>query len=172
MRFISLLSVMALYLVSGSASIMSEQQPMREDALIRTSGTWEYTDCGQLTDPVRIESIELLPDPPIPGHDLTVKVKGTVSETLSEGAYADVTVKLGLVKLVQKQFDLCEEARNSNVSVQCPVEPGSYIVQHTVALPKEIPPAIFIVNVRGYTVEDEDFLCLDLRVNFMKRWLF
>ena len=43
MRPISLLSVMTLYLATCSASIMSEQQPMR-DAPIRTS--WEYTDCG------------------------------------------------------------------------------------------------------------------------------
>lgn len=27
-----------------------------------------------------------------------------------EGAYADVTVKLGLIKLIQKRFDVCEEA--------------------------------------------------------------
>lgn len=27
-----------------------------------------------------------------------------------DGAYADVTVKLGIVKLLQKEFDLCEEA--------------------------------------------------------------
>jgi hypothetical protein len=27
-----------------------------------------------------------------------------------DGAYADVTVKLGLIKLLHKQFDLCLEA--------------------------------------------------------------
>jgi len=27
-----------------------------------------------------------------------------------DGAYADVAVKLGLIKLLSKQFDLCEEA--------------------------------------------------------------
>ena len=32
------------------------------------------------------------------------------SHLLQEGAYADVTVKLGLIKLLQKRFDLCEEA--------------------------------------------------------------
>lgn len=32
----------------------------------------------------------------------------SVSE--QEGAYADVTVKVGLIKLLQKEFDLCEEA--------------------------------------------------------------
>ena len=46
MRPISLLSIMTLYLATGSASIMSEQQPMREDAPIRTTTNWEYTDCG------------------------------------------------------------------------------------------------------------------------------
>jgi hypothetical protein len=74
-----------------------------------------------------------------------------------DGAYADVSVKLGLIKILQKQFDLCEEAyvfvifavsemltpsflrRNANTSVQCPVERGAYEVVHSVALPKEIP---------------------------------
>lgn len=76
---------------------------------------------------------------------------------LQEGAYADVSVKLGLIKILQKQFDLCEEAyvsvifavsemltlsylrRNANTTVQCPVQEGNYEVVHTVALPKEIP---------------------------------
>jgi len=76
---------------------------------------------------------------------------------VQDGAYADVSVKLGLIKILQKQFDLCNEAyvsvifavfeipslrylrRNANTSVQCPVEKGTYEVEHTVALPKEIP---------------------------------
>lgn len=29
---------------------------------------------------------------------------------LQEGAYADVEVKLGLVKILEKEFDVCEEA--------------------------------------------------------------
>ena len=74
-----------------------------------------------------------------------------------EGAYADVTVKLGLIKLLHKQFDVCEEAyvyigdirqlylliiedsRNANASVRCPVEKGYYEVEQMVTLPKEIP---------------------------------
>ena len=37
---------------------------------------------GLPSDPVQIESIHLLPDPPIPGQDLTVIVDGTVLKTL------------------------------------------------------------------------------------------
>ena len=33
------------------------------------------------------------------------------TESISQkGAYADVTVKVGLIKLLKKQFDVCEEA--------------------------------------------------------------
>ena len=118
-----------------------------------------------------------------------------------------MSVKIGLIKLLQKKFDLCEEAyvvlhllialylkllrRKANATVQCPVKPGSYHVEQTVALPKEIPPgklvkfisartitsyaprlAKFVVNVRGYSVEEEDLLCLDLKVDFTKHWLY
>ncbi|KAJ7169973.1 MD-2-related lipid-recognition domain-containing protein, partial [Mycena filopes] len=123
---------------------------------------------GLPSNPIQIESIELLPDPPLPGQDLTIKVKAAVSETIEEGASADVVVKLGLVKLLQKKFDVCEEARNVNASVSCPVQPGPYTVEQTVALPKEIPKAKFVVLVRGFTVEEEDMLCLDLKIDFMK----
>ncbi|KAJ7925877.1 ML domain-containing protein [Mycena leptocephala] len=129
---------------------------------------WEYVDCGLPSNPLQIDSIELSPDPPLPGQDLTVTVKGLVTDIIEEGASADVTVKLGLIKLLQKTFDVCEEARNANANVSCPVEPGPYTVVQTVALPKEIPKAKFVVLVRGFTVAEEDMLCLDLKIDFMK----
>jgi hypothetical protein len=32
-----------------------------------------------------------------------------IADSAQYGAYVDVTVKLGLIKLLQKQFDMCEE---------------------------------------------------------------
>ena len=79
--------------------------------------------------------------------------------------------------------------RNAETSVQCPVEKGEYTVVHTVTLPKEIPPgtilllqrfyivsinrintliAPFNVHIDGYTVDDEDLVCLDLSIDFRK----
>ena len=72
----------------------------------------------------------------------------------------DITVKLGLIKLLQKRFDICEEAyvsptppfllatlgfnityrSKSDLDIKCPVQVGEYDVSQTVALPKEIPP--------------------------------
>ncbi|KAF9056247.1 MD-2-related lipid-recognition domain-containing protein [Panaeolus papilionaceus] len=139
---------------------------------VHTYEGWSYEDCGLDTDAIQLESIEVSPDPPQPGKDLTVKVIGSAKERIEDGAYADVTVKLGLVKLLHKQFDLCEEARNANASIQCPIEPGKYTVEHTVALPKEVPRAKFVVDVLAYTADDNDMLCLKLKVDFMKRPFF
>ena len=52
------------------------------------------------------------------------------------------------------------------MEIKCPVEPGDYAITQTVELPKEIPPAKFLVNVNAYTKDDEDMLCLQLRVDF------
>ncbi|KAJ7783889.1 ML domain-containing protein [Mycena maculata] len=131
------------------------------------AASWEYVDCGLPSHPLQIDSIALFPDPPLPGQDLTVTVKALVTESIEEGASAAVTVKLGLIKLLQKTFDVCEEARNANATVSCPVEPGPYEVVQTVALPNEIPKAKFVILVRGFTVAEEDMMCLDLKIDFM-----
>ncbi|KAF8735486.1 hypothetical protein AX14_001982 [Amanita brunnescens Koide BX004] len=127
---------------------------------------WSYDDCSVSSGPIQLQSLEVSPDPPKAGQSLTVKAKANVQDVIEEGAYADVTVKLGLIKLLHKRFDLCEEARNSNASVTCPVQPGPYEVEQTVQLPKEIPRAKFHVDVQGYTVDDEELLCLKLMVDF------
>ncbi|GMK59012.1 hypothetical protein CspeluHIS016_0700270 [Cutaneotrichosporon spelunceum] len=155
----------ALDLVAG---VIGGNVQLPVDGPVHTFASWRYVDCGLPTDPLQIESIKLSPDPPKPGKELEVKVQASALEQIEEGAYADVTVKLGLIKLVQKQFDLCEEARKANASVQCPVKEGPYTVVQKVDLPKEIPKAKFVVNIRAYTVDDDDLACLDLVVDFME----
>ena len=150
------------------ADVLGGSVQLPIDGPVYTFDSWRYVDCGLPTDPIQIDSIALSPDPPKPGKELQVTVKASAIEKIKEGAYADVTVKLGLIKLLQKQFDLCEEARNANASVQCPVEKGDYTVVQKVDLPKEIPKAKFVVNVRAYTVDDDDLACLDLIVDFMQ----
>ena len=71
--------------------------------------------------------------------------------------------------------------------MQCPVSEGRHRVSHTVMLPKEVPKgellmialheflmtlraAKFSVEVRGYTVDEEDMLCLNLVVDFLPKF--
>ncbi|KAL0951083.1 hypothetical protein HGRIS_007821 [Hohenbuehelia grisea] len=187
------LSLVALFLATFlcivAAKPLTEQVPMQSDGPVKTMDSWEWENCGSEEDGIQIESIDVSPDPPKPGKDLTVKVKAVALERVVEGAYADVTVKLGLIKLLQKQFDLCEEAEKANATVQCPVEKGSYDVTQTVALPKEIPqgPALFfmphsmlftlflakfVVLANGYSADDEDLFCVRIKISFLKRPFF
>lgn len=69
------------------------------------------------------------------------------------------------------------------------MEEGTYNVSHTVALPREIPKgkritvrykpdihflllAAFNINVHGYTVADEDMVCLNLKIDFRQHSFF
>ncbi|PWN30514.1 hypothetical protein BDZ90DRAFT_207574, partial [Jaminaea rosea] len=108
---------------------------------------WVWSSCGQPDDVVEVKSIDVSPDPPVPGKNMTVKARGVVKRTIKEGSIADVNVKIGVIRLLHRQFDICEEARNNKAEVQCPVEPGEYDITQTVELPREIPPAKFNVHV-------------------------
>ncbi|KAF9513662.1 hypothetical protein BS47DRAFT_1343887 [Hydnum rufescens UP504] len=139
------------------------------DGPVGAMNSWEYVDCGSPTDAILLQSLKVSPDPPQPGEELTVFAKGRVQKEIKEGAYANVVVKLGVIKLLQKQFDVCEEARNTNATIRCPVKEDDYTVQQTVTIPTEVPRAKFLVQVRGFTVEEEDMLCVDLKIDFMPR---
>ncbi|KAF9460819.1 ML domain-containing protein [Collybia nuda] len=169
----SLFTLFALSIASITyGNPLVSQTPLTNVGRAHTTEGWSYSDCGLASDVVQIESINVSPDPPKPGQALTVTVKAAVTSPIEEGAYADVVVKLGLIKLLQKRFDLCEEAINANATVQCPVEAGVYTIAQTVDLPREIPRAKFSVSVRGFTGEDEDMFCVDLKVDFMKKPFF
>jgi hypothetical protein len=73
------------------------------------------------------------------GKPLEVKLTGTVTDIIDEGAYMDIVVKLGRIKILKTTFDICETFRDYNTTIQCPVKPGSYEVTHTADLPREIP---------------------------------
>ncbi|ORZ01627.1 ML domain-domain-containing protein [Syncephalastrum racemosum] len=125
-------------------------------------------ECGGQENILQINSITLKPAKLEPGKELVIKASGTLSETIEEGAYADVVVKVGVITILRKEFELCEEARKNDVEVQCPVGPGFVEVTHTVTLPKEIPPARYSVSVDAYTVDDDTLSCLTARVDFRR----
>jgi len=164
LSFIALLTLA----LSGIVHALPPAQQEILDRPVHNSASWSYTDCGLPTDVIEVRSLTVSPDPPVPGKELTVKASGLVKETIEDGAYATVVVKLGLIKILTKDFDICEEAKTANATIQCPVKNGVYEVEQTVPLPKEIPPAKFRVNVQAFTKDDDAMLCLDLFVDFTK----
>lgn len=72
------------------------------------------------------------------GATLLIEATGTVKETILEGAYVNLEVKYGYIRLINTQADLCKEIKN--VDLECPIEKGKISIIKSVDLPKEIPP--------------------------------
>ncbi|KAL9932726.1 hypothetical protein V8E36_008425 [Tilletia maclaganii] len=130
---------------------------------------WTWRSCSDEDALVDVHSIEVSPDPPQRGKNMTIKASGTVKQRIEEGAYAMVDVKIGLIRLLHRQVDICEEARANDADVKCPVDPKDYDISQTVQLPSQIPPAKFGVHVESFTVDDAPLVCLDLTVDFLHR---
>ncbi|MFF2812337.1 ML domain-containing protein [Streptomyces sp. NPDC058000] len=136
--------------------------------------SWSYTDCGLSTDALQIRSVEVSPDPPETRNQTVITLKGTVQEVIEEGAYVDVVVKLGLIKLIQKRYDLHEELRQGGAFAlvtpahTSPIPKGDIELRFTPPLPGPTPQAKFSVALRAYTAGDEDLACLDIKLDYMK----
>ncbi|GAA5911305.1 hypothetical protein JCM5296_004798 [Sporobolomyces johnsonii] len=138
-----------------------------QDGGVETMTKWDWYDCGLPTDALQIDSLRISPDPPKPGQNLTIYATGRAQSLVDFGSYADVTVKLGLIKLLTKRFDVCDELDNANATLRCPITPDSYEIEQTVELPREIPKAKFQVNAQVFTQDDEPAACIDLWINFL-----
>lgn len=53
-----------------------------------------------------------------------------MKETVTSGAEANVLVKIGVVTLLRKKFDICDqlEKHKDEVELQCPIEKGNLTV--------------------------------------------
>ncbi|KAF8981014.1 Phosphatidylglycerol/phosphatidylinositol transfer protein [Entomortierella lignicola] len=111
-------------------------------------------ECGPPTDLLKIKYVYLNPNPPVKGKVLTIDAKGFLSDRIIEGATIDIIVKMGVVKLLTKTFDFCEES--VKVDKPCPLEAGDHYLNHSVELPKEIPPGKYTVNVKVRNPPKED----------------
>ncbi|KAF9025654.1 hypothetical protein BDZ89DRAFT_1016714 [Hymenopellis radicata] len=139
------------YLVTGAAAL----------ALANNSSlTWK--NCGDPRNAVKFKSVEIFPDPPIPGKRLTVKVAVDISNIIEEEATGVLTVKLEGHTVIENPFEICKEARNTDLTAECPIKPGKYTVKRTVTLPNDIPTGKYTITVVGYTKDGEDLMCLSL----------
>ncbi|KAF9319647.1 Phosphatidylglycerol/phosphatidylinositol transfer protein [Podila horticola] len=114
--------------------------------------------CGTEDDLLQIEYIDINPDPPARGKNLTIDARGILHGDVVEGAKISILVKLGLVKLLQKELDFCEEA--AKVDKNCPLLAGPQELHHTVELPKEIPPGKYTATVKVKNPDGEQVACL------------
>jgi len=157
--------VVALSLSTFAAAGFFDQQIVLDDKP-NVPGDNPLTFC-QATDDylLQIDYVNLSPNPPQAGKTLTIKAAGNFTKQIDYGAYVQLVVKWGYVKLINQKEDLCEQMKD-NVDKECPLEKGETTITKEVELPREIPPGDFTVFADVYSVDDERITCLEAKVKF------
>ncbi|KAH8554685.1 ML domain-containing protein [Umbelopsis sp. PMI_123] len=153
MRSILLLSLLA---AAANAAVLPA---FRVQEVGQTLSTDLITNCGNDNDILSIDYINLTPDPPVKGETLDIEFKGWLSEEVVNGSYIDLTVKFGVVKLLQKRLDLCDQAKE--IDTQCPIPAGEFTFTKSVDLPKEIPGGKYTVNAKINLPDEREITCLN-----------
>ncbi|KAJ3048096.1 Phosphatidylglycerol/phosphatidylinositol transfer protein [Rhizophlyctis rosea] len=157
MRIPLILTALTTLLTTAHAFIDIQYPPRAQDRLTTFEGSVE--SCGTPDDIFKLEYIRMSPDPPERGKPLTVAVKGKLLEEVKEGAYVDVKVNLGFIKLVDQRFDVCENVKE--VGKECPLVPGEEEVTHTVDFPREAPPGRYVVHADLTNYDGKHIACIN-----------
>lgn len=111
-----------------------------------------------------LQSVDILPNPPLKGQNLTFSAVGTTLQDIKQGAYVEVDVRYGFIKLIHQTYDLCEEI--TKVDLECPIKKGLQKIKKTVEIPNEVPPGRYVVYARAYTKDDVFITCLTTTIDF------
>ncbi|KAH6856809.1 ML domain-containing protein [Chaetomium sp. MPI-CAGE-AT-0009] len=145
---------------SGGQSLVKRGDPLD----VPGENPLKFCDADRDADLITINEVALSPNPPQAGASLVIEASGLVKETISEGAYVDIEVKYGYIRLIKTRADLCKEIKN--VDLECPIEPGKLSITKSVDLPKQIPPGKYTVRADVFNGNDKHVTCLTATVTF------
>lgn len=111
-----------------------------------------------------LQKVVIDPSPPAKGQNLTFVATGFLAQDVTDGAYVDVDVRYGFIRLIHQTYDLCEQV--TNVDLECPIYKGEQVISKQVEIPEEVPPGKYMVTARAYTAEDVLITCLSATVEF------
>jgi hypothetical protein len=113
---------------------------------------------------LNLQHFTIEPNPPQRGANLTFVAEGWLLQDVVDGAYVEVDVRYGYIRLIHQTFDICEEVQK--VDLECPIKKGKQIITKSVEIPNEVPPGKYIINARAFTKDDEFITCLSALVDF------
>jgi len=132
-------------------------------ALIAASAyAHDFKTCG--TDGLGVATVDVTPDSPIPGANLTVSFTGTPTQDVNVGDKLTITVKVFGVALGHVDFDFCKD-----LGVTCPVKAGTATKWDAVyPVPKAAPGGVPLTAEFTATSTAGQYSCIDVAVTMGK----
>lgn len=166
MRFSAIIAILSASLAPAAAVFSSPISARGSETKVPGDSPLEFCAAQHDNDILKIQRVDLSPNPPLAGEDLVIKAIGEATKDIEEGAYVSLTVKYGLIRLISTTADLCEHLKD--VDLECPIKKGDLSILKTVELPAEIPPGRYTVLADVYTKDDEPITCLQASVVFSR----
>lgn len=112
--------------------------------LVPSTQSADVKYCGGKDDyAVKVQGVEILPDPVVRGKPATFNISATTGQAISGGKVVIEVYFFG-VRVHTETHDLCEE-------LSCPVSAGNFVLSHTQTLPGITPPGSYNLKM---TIED------------------
>jgi hypothetical protein len=127
------------------------------------------TNCGELSDPFKIESVNFEPYPIVIGQPVFVTAIGSYDSTkqVSTGSTTNIVLKLGTVPVFKEVTDFCEGSAQGGK--ECPLTNGPQTIRVKQNVPPAAPAGNFNLEV---TVADQDgtrVTCFASKVRLVKQ---
>ncbi|XP_003387353.2 PREDICTED: putative phosphatidylglycerol/phosphatidylinositol transfer protein DDB_G0278295 isoform X3 [Amphimedon queenslandica] len=120
-----------------------------------------WTDCSSASDPAKIKSVVINPDPPQRGQSLSVNATVTLSEQVTGGSIK-VDIKYGIfsITLIDKTLDLCDTVKSAGAT--CPLAAGDQNLAISESLPSVAPSGEYKGNAVVTDQSGNQLVCINL----------
>ena len=122
----------------------------------------DFVSCGADTDDFQISELNVSPDPPVMGQNVTVSAAGTLKTDITGGS---VTLEVylhtfvGKIRVVNKKENICQSV--GSIPNPCPIKAGPYSKTITEMVPHEkIPSGTYSGQVRGDDQDGKQIACI------------
>ncbi|KAL9013572.1 MAG: hypothetical protein Q9173_001735 [Seirophora scorigena] len=164
MKFLPTVAPLFLSSLAACNFLFATDQQTLVDSDLSVPGENPLSFCSDPTEySLTIDNVDLEPNPPEKGKELLIKARGNFTEKVEQDAYINISVKYGLITLINTKADLCEQMKQ--VDEECPLD-GAKAFTKSVTLPKEIPTGTYSVLADVYNNDNKQITCLKASVHF------
>ncbi|KAL0207823.1 hypothetical protein P9112_010410 [Eukaryota sp. TZLM1-RC] len=120
------------------------------------------TDCSGPDAAIRLEEYSISPDYIVKGGNVTISAKGALLRDITDGATAQVKVKFGAIPVIRETYDICRQAKEFDLPIQCPVPAqGQVLAPTTMPLPDEVLPGKYTASIKAKLADGTELTCMN-----------